>query len=212
MKYSSRNSKIYANLFEHISKKRKKGDIFYSEGRLFASWCGQTCEKQLRYNFDGVEKIIDDPWPGHEAQIGNAVHEEIQKDMELAFGEDVEIEQYYPITIAGVRINCKIDAILNGDTVIEMKSCKDSDGREPKPEHYQQLQFYMGVTGIKKGVLSYFKRSNGRHRNSFTVDFDPDVYATILDKYERIVNNENLKVDQTSCRFCPYVHLCEDAK
>jgi len=207
MKFSNKNTKIWSKFYQKLTQKRKKANIYYSKGKIFASASGVNCEYYLRYLFDGTEKKSDFYWWGHEAQIGNAIHDEIQSDFRHSYKDKVKIETYQAFKIGDITINAKID-LIKDDRVIEFKTVKDEEGREPREKDYMQLQFYMGVTGLNSGTLSYFKRSNGVHINSFDVQFDEKVFRDIVEKFERVLENKELREDKSECQYCDFKYCC----
>lgn len=214
MAYDSSKTQHWDNIYTRLSKDRKidKDENFVIEGKVFASSAGEACEEKLRFQFLGTKKKFKDIWHGKEAKIGDVIHDEIQKDLKKKFGDRIEIEGVYPLEVEGVTINCRIDAIMNKELVMEFKTCKDSEGMKPKKEHILQANFYMGVTGIKKAVISYFKRSNGLHIGSFHIDYDAKMYKDVVGKFKRVINGKFLKHSNKFCKFCPYSYKCKFAR
>lgn len=205
----------YAALYKAIAIKTKKlADAkFNSTGKLFPSSSGVNCELFLRYNFTGAEKNIDFVWHGIENKIGDAIHAQIQKSFKEHLGDKVEIEKYITIVIEGLKINGKVDMILDGDKIIEIKTVKANEGKEPAPEHIAQVQWYMGVLGLKKAVISYFNRENGIHIQSFTIEYDERAFEKIKEKFARVIRGDkNLRSDNRECKYCPYKKICPSYK
>lgn len=212
LKFSKAKTLVWDGFFKKISQKRISKSYFKTEGKIFASSAGELCEWKLRHGFLGVLPVIDEPWPGKENKIGDAIHEQIQEDLRNQFGKKVEIEKFVSTYFGKLKVNCKIDAILHAfkePQILEIKTCKDSEGKTPKREHFYQLQLYLGATGFKKGLLSYFKRSNGLHINTFEIEFDPQIYEEIKDKYIRVQEERDLVANTKSCKFCGYKHVCD---
>jgi len=205
------NSKSYEKLYTTLAK-RTNGKFRYSKGKIFPSNLGMGCEQNLRYGFLGTEQKKDFIWAGCANVVGNAVHDFIQNNFKDAFGDEVIIEKYITKEIEGVRINGRVDMILNG-RLYEFKTVnKDKFSGEPDKKHLKQIQWYMGLLKKDKTVLSYFNRSDGLHLDSFEIDFDQKVYDNIVDKIKRVIKGKHLKTDTRECRFCPYSWTCESYK
>lgn len=196
-----------------MSVKRINARTWDSTGRLFPSSAGVNCELNLRYSFTGTEQQKQYVHHGKENKIGDAIHRELQKDFEERFGDKVEVEKYISHDIDGLTINGKVDIVLNGKLIIEIKTVKPGEGKEVDPTHVKQVQWYMGVLGIKKTVVSYFDRQNGIHINSFEVDYDEKMFLAIREKFQRVVNGgPRLRSDNRECKFCPYSYTCPNYK
>ena len=55
-----------------------------------------------------------------------------------------------------------------------------------KPQHYAQVQFYLGSTGMRHGYLQYVNRANPNQQKTFQFDFNPYFYQAELAKVERV--------------------------
>jgi len=198
--------KLYKGLA--IARKRDRDESFKSVGKIFPSSAGTNCEQKLRYSFDGTDKKMDFVWHGCENRIGDAIHEWIQRNFIYQYGDKVEIEKWVEIEVEGVKIRGKVDIVLAKKKVIEIKTVKDKPIRKPDLTHVKQVQLYLGILGLKKAVISYFKRENGLHLNSFEIDFDQVMYDRILDKFAKVIQNRQLRTDTRECRFCPYSWTC----
>lgn len=207
MKISNKTDK-YSKIYKKLALNRKKNGHFKTKGKIFASWAGRKCEQSMRYDFEGIEKKPDIIWPYYEARIGDAIHAEIQKDFSYAFKDKVEVESFLRTKIMDVRINPKIDMIMN-NKVWEIKTVKDSEDM-PRDKDLYQANFYMGISSMHKGILSYFNRSRGKHLATFELDFDEEMYNEVIEKFTRIINNDSLNKDEGECYFCNYKYLCKE--
>lgn len=205
----------YDKLFKALAIKTKKASDakFNSEGKLFPSSSGINCELNLRFAFTGAEKIVDFVWHGIENKIGDAIHAQIQKSFKEHFKDKVEIEKYITLEVEGLKINGKVDMILQGNLIIEIKTVKASEGKEADPSHIAQVQWYMGVLGLKKAVISYFNRENGIHIQSFDIEYDERAFQKIQEKFARVIKGvANLRSDTRECKYCPYKNICSQYK
>jgi len=207
------NNEAWNKLYKHLAiEENKKSLNWKSAGRIFPSSAGVNCEVKLRYSFVGENKKSDFIWWGCENKIGNAVHDVIQNNFRQKFGEKVQIELYISYVVEGVKINAKVDLVLNGNKVIEIKTVKSTEGKELKQEHAKQVQWYLGVLGLKNGYVSYFNRENGIHIKTFKVEAEPKVFEHIKEKFAKVIRGDkNLRTDTRECEYCQYSWKCPSA-
>ena len=170
-----------------IKKNTKKATGWKSTGKLFPSSAGVECELNLRFGFTGADKSIDFIWHGCENVIGDAIHEYIQSNFKDAFGEKVEVEKYITLEVEGVKINGKVDIILEGNKIIELKTIKSTEGKEPDPTHIKQVQWYMGVLKLPKAAICYINRENGIHIATYEIEYDERAFERIKEKFARVI-------------------------
>jgi len=207
-------SKEYAKLYKHLAQEENKKSLDWkSTGRIFPSSSGINCELNLRYGFLGTDKKSDFTWYGCEFKIGDAIHEYIQNTFKQKFGKRVKVESWASYWVEDVKINAKIDLILDNKKIIELKTVKAAEGKEPKSKDIKQVQWYMGVLKLDKAVLSYFNRENGVHISSFEIEFDQIAFDAIRNKFARVINGaKDLRSDTRECKFCSYSWKCPEAK
>jgi len=211
MSVSEKYDKLFKKLAQRVN--RKKAEKWRSPGKIFPSSAGVSCELKLRYDFTGADKSIDFIWHGCENIIGDAIHDYIQTNFKDAFGEKVEIEKYISLVVEGVKINGKVDIILEKNKIIEIKTVKATEGKEPDITHIKQVQWYMGVLGLNKAALCYINRENGIHINTFEIEFDERVFEKIKLKFARVIKGvKDLRSDTRECKYCPYKKICPSYK
>ena len=147
--------------------------------------------------------------------IGRAVHYALEKLINEHLGSSRgEVKRELELNIEGDKVYVVGRADLihfdEEEVIIEVKVTGQIP-EEPYPEHKRQLQYYLALFGINKGVLLYIDR-NGRLR-TFTVTRDPRLLAEIVER-ARILYHA-LKTDKppapernSSCYFCPYKWMC----
>jgi CRISPR/Cas system-associated exonuclease Cas4 (RecB family) len=199
-------------LYKNVILTHKASRSFSMKGKIFPSSGGVGCELKLNHLFIGTEEKKQYNHHGIEDRIGNAIHREIQNAMKLRFGDNVEVEKPISYTILDLQINGKVDLVLKNQLIIEIKTVKSSEGKSPEAEHIKQVQWYMGVLGLKKAVISYFNRENGIHLNTFEVTYDEKVFEYIKGKFQRVIEGRGLKSDIRECKFCPFSWTCEQYK
>lgn len=211
----SNTKEKYDKLYKKLAQDSilKKNMSFNSKGKIFPSSSGVNCELNLRYSFTGTEKSYDFIWHGCENKIGDAIHAVIQNQFIEAFKDNVEIEKYITHIVEGIKINAKVDIILLKKQIIEIKTVKSEEGKEPDPAHIKQVQWYMGITGLKTAIISYFNREKGTHINSFEIEFNQREFDKIVEKFARVIRGDkNLRSDTRECKFCPYKKTCSSYK
>ena len=107
----------------------------------------------------------------------------------------------------------RIDGIFCDGRLVEIKTIKDDDApvvdKSPKGEHVVQANFYLGTKSIDCVLLSYFKRSNGKHVVTWEIDFDKELYNKTIEKIKRIISGKDLIKDDSDCGFCAYKDACK---
>lgn len=208
----------YDKLYKEISVARIKSRKIDTTGKIWPSSLGDNCELALRYLFEGATQEKKYTHHGKENKIGDKIHDEIQKDLTFRFGDKVEIEAKIKHIVEEVTISGKIDAILNKQLIIEIKSISQDDFDNKKKfdakhrKYIRQVQWYMGVTGIKKSVLSYFNRVNGIHIVTFDVLADEAVFSLLVDRISRVIKKKGLLPDTRECQYCPFSYVCPSYK
>jgi CRISPR/Cas system-associated exonuclease Cas4 (RecB family) len=210
MKKIDKMGQIYSKIRLNTIKKKPP---YNSKGKIYASKLGTSCDWQLRFQFIGepedLNKFI---WDGYEADIGNFIHDVIQKEA-ASEGMLHSAETWDSLTVDGTKINFRIDGIFVDGRLVEYKTIKDNDAtdleRKPKQEHVVQANFYLGVKKIDCVLLSYFKRSNGKHVVTWEIDFDQELYNRTIDKIKRIISGTDLVKDNSDCNFCVYKDACK---
>jgi len=147
--------------------------------------------------------------------IGRAVHYALEKLInEYLSSSHGEVKRELELNIEGNKVYVvgKADLIHLGEeeVVIEVKVTGQVP-EEPYPEHKKQLQYYLALFNISKGVLLYIDR-NGRLR-TFTVSRDPRLLAEVVERarqlYIALKHNKLPKPERSNtCYFCPYKWQC----
>lgn len=82
-----------------------------------------------------------------------------------------------------------------------------------KPEHYAQMQIYMGLTGMER-ALYMAKNKNTDELYTERVDFDPVEFAKLMARAERIIraNEPPMRCSNDPswfvCKMCDFSDLC----
>jgi CRISPR/Cas system-associated exonuclease Cas4 (RecB family) len=197
------------------SYKKKQAEKFSSKGKIYISVLSKLgCERQLKFMFDGIGKDKDFfVWDGLENDIGNAIHETLQKIF-METGELVAVEIPIKLPIDDTfYLSMRIDGELPDGSLWELKTLGEKDGKiqEPKIDHVTQLNFYLGVTNKAVGFLDYVKRDNGKLLKQFKINFDPELFEQTLNKVLNVqmMETQDLAINKKDCNFCQYKSECK---
>lgn len=123
---------------------------------------------------------------------GNAIHEKWQRlFIRAGYGKAVDMDRsrfnkYYELSYTPDGI-VNIPEFYDGNMVLEIKSMNTFSFKHATshPSGQKQMQFYMWLTGIKKGfVLAEDK--NTQDFKIFIEDFNPEVVAPFIDRLEQV--------------------------
>lgn len=109
----------------------------------------------------------------------------------------------------------------NDVLIVELKSINDKGFQylqkknEPKEEHVQQLQLYMHMTGIHRGLLLY-ENKNDQTLMDFWVDYDKYIADAVMLKIKKAAYyykngkypNRDYQKDSFQCKYCNYRSIC----
>lgn len=142
--------------------------------------------------------------------LGETVHKGFEQILKEIFGDAVKIEtegieKSKEIVIDGVRyvVKGRIDAILNGDTGVEIKETV-SHGPLPYPHHVEQCLIYNWLYGFKKTLLFYIS-PDGLYEFEITGSVSDDEII------RRIKEPRTPRYDW-ECSICEFKSICPIAK
>jgi len=201
-------------------KERKIGVYYVSELSM--------CLRKLYYFYKVGEKIDLSTFLLMES--GRVMHEwlaEVLKSVNeidvngTKYRIEVSSEQKLSYQIGNVLIEGRYDNIITvkiSDTkeevmLIEVKTTADLDKiKEPKPEHIMQLNFYIGLVGLKEGYLLYIDRKNYRYK-IFKIKYKKELFDQLVKRaialHYSLVNN--ILPDREvgfRCKYCPFKNIC----
>lgn len=196
------------------------------EKRLYigASGIGGPCARAIWYGYKGYDKEFDIRTL-LTFDIGKALERVIVKKLLMSGIEVVTAEE----TCALMTFKSKevpefqgtLDGIINQDIVLEIKTAKNAsfavfkrDGlRRWSTNYFYQLQAYMGITGLLKGVLLAINKDTSELHEEW-VDFEPETYRNIVRKAQSIVdcNEPPNRISNNSgfyiCARCEFKKVC----
>lgn len=217
--------------------------------KFYPSSVGQ-CSRKIAYQMVGTPS---QPLPARVLRIldnGTSMHSRYEllfAEMGILLASEVKIsEESEDKAIAEFcrkyHISGRTDAIIRVDDevyIVELKSASNNsfsrirDSGEPKKEHYQQIQLYMHILGIHRGII-LMENKDTQEIWEFPVHYDPEMATHILKtinminesvanymasvelgNYERpYIQLEHLfpdrEYDKTSfeCRYCDFRSIC----
>jgi hypothetical protein len=199
---------------------------------LGASEIGKPCDRALWYSFRWVTKKN---FPGRIKRLfDTGFREEVRFLEELrgigaeVYDCDPDTKQQHRFSAIGGHFGGSCDAIGRGFpeapkswAIVEFKthgakSFKDLAAKgveEAKPEHYAQMQVYMGLAELDRALyLAVNKDTDELH--SEWIHFDKPAFAALLERAEKIIQAgeppAGISTDPAwyQCKFCDHAATC----
>jgi len=197
---------------------------------LGASLLGRDCERQLWYSFRWAKR------PDHDGRLLRLFargqrEEQVFIDLLRKAGITVvdtdESGQQYSFSAVAGHVGGSMDAACQGLPesaawhVCEMKtySAKSFNAliktgvEQAKPEHWAQMQCYMGWSGMTRALyMAVCKDDDRLHLER--IDFNPAAFERLMHKAQRIVTAAEPPprisddTDWFQCKWCDYRELC----
>lgn len=179
------------------------------------------CSRNIVYN---MLDYPSDPLPPRVLRImdnGTSMHDRFEE----LFGEmGILVADELPITNEDLYIRGRTDALIRVDddlALVELKSANDRQFSymkkqgEPAEKYVMQLQLYMHLTGIHKGII-LIENKNDQSLLEFWIDYDEVMAEEIVNKIEHVI--EHVKKEEIpprekaktsfDCRYCDYRDIC----
>ncbi len=215
---------------EHLLKYRAEEEPRHYIG---ASGVGHMCSRKIWYDYNSPELAA--PFTAQQLmtfEIGKALEEKITNL--LMNGLYFERGHFYilcfngkpkQISSANLEIQGTPDLYLkkpdNSELIIEIKTANNTSFNEFKkhglklwrPQYYSQLQCYLGMTRIRKGILLCINK-NTSEMHEEEVEFEEMHYKALLTKakYIKEATTPPERVARTPmspvCKMCNYKDAC----
>lgn len=205
---------VYFNNKSRTGFKQKKG---------FAPSDTNKCARRMVYLLRGVH-VVDtiDPRTRRVFDTGHSMHARFNdyfKEMGILKENELELWNISP------PIHAFLDNIIDvdgEDIVVELKSIGDIgfENRlkygKPKAEHIQQIQIYLHLTGIPRGLVIY-ENKNDQNVAIFEVVADPKAIEALFAKWRKTFKSfedgelpkRPAKTPQSDiCKYCELVDKC----
>ena len=122
---------------------------------------------------------------------------------------DIIIDREKVVTLDSPPISGRVDFILKhgeyGEAALELKSINSRGfgalSKGPKPEHVVQLQLYLNLLPMEKGIILY-ENKNDQQLKSFVLDKDIKAYGFLLDRCYKIMSMTSAPQKCTGNKWC----------
>lgn len=199
---------------------------------LGASEIGKPCDRALWYSFRWVTRK---KFPGRIKRLFDTGFREEARFLEELKGigaevydRDPETKLQHRFSAVGGHFGGSCDAIGRGFPeapkswcIVEFKTHGEKSFaelikkgvEEAKPEHYAQMQVYMGLADLDRALyLAVNKNTDELH--SEWIHFDKDVFEALLERAEKIIGADEapagISIDPAwyQCKFCDHAAVC----
>jgi hypothetical protein len=213
-------------LSDFIEKNLSKGD---DEPRAYigASSIGNPCERAIWYGLNKPEDKVITTRQLITFEIGKCLEEMtihfLLEQLALISPWALECNEYplFKGNADAIIVNSEREPIA----ILEIKTAKDSSFNIFKkkglrlwyPEYYDQIQSYMGMSGINTGYLLALNKDTSELHDE-KVDFDAERYKKLVEKAKRIGDARIMppKINGSPsffrCKFCFYRNACHEVK
>jgi len=198
-----------------------------SRAHLGCSEIGKECERALWHSFHWSDypnfngRMLRLFQRGHEEEprlakalksVGFTVREGEQ--------ERVEIFPHFSGSIDGIATFNGVDYVLEYKTHNDksFKALKKKGVQLTKPEHYSQMQCYMGAYGLLKALYIAVNK-NDDELYIEEIDFNDKIYQGLKKKAERILFGWSVppivydpEAKMSPCKFCNFKEICHEGK
>lgn len=85
--------------------------------------------------------------------------------------------------------------------------------QKSKPQHYAQMQMYMGLSKLTRALYLAVNKDNDELYQE-RVRFDPRFFKSLMERAKRIIETSEAppcafpRADHFGCQFCPFKNLC----
>lgn len=175
---------------------------------FYPSQLGNKCNRFLYLAYNGL--LSPAPLSAQTQRIfdtGNSLETRMERyfrDMGILLGREKVVKCELP-PISG-RADFLIRHEENGTIIIELKSINNNNfGRlktAPKPEHEIQLQIYLNVLEVDKGVVLY-ENKNDQQLKAFQIDRSIETWDKIVTRCLNIMGMAMIPKKCTGNRWCP---------
>lgn len=191
-----------------------------------ASSVGHVCDACVAFSFRGYPDKEPDQQLKRIFRDGHRIEGVVVRDMRKAgmhvMEKDPMTGKQWSYDAYGGHAVGHADGLLevDGEIVgVEIKSMGDAKFKEfvskgvkrSHPIYYDQMQFMMGMSGVRKFVLVSYNKNNSDYHHEW-VDFDEFRYLSLEAKVERVLVNDVAKISHDEadwrCRGCFKFNAC----
>ena len=179
----------------------QRSDVFYP------SLLGNTCDRYLYIAYNGMAPE-QDITAQTQRIFDNGGYLEERMD-EYFTKLDIVDDREKVVKLDEPPISGRVDFILRhgeyGQVALELKSINARGfgalNKGPKPEHVIQLQIYLNLLPMEKGVILY-ENKNDQQLKSFVLDKDILVWQGLLDRCYNIMRMTSAPEKCTGNKWC----------
>lgn len=195
-----------------------------------ASGIGQACDASISFSYRGYPDTKPDSRLLRIFRDGHRIEDVVVADMHKAklyvMEKDPLTGKQWQFTGYGGLVKGNADGLIEyGDETVgvEIKSMNDNKHKEfakkgirvSHPSYYDQMQFMMGLSGIKRFVMVAYNKNTSAYHHEY-IDFDDFRFSFLTTKVERVLRNEARKVSEDEsdwrCRGCFKREACWEEK
>ena len=174
---------------------------------FYPSLLGNTCDRYLYIAYNGMA-----PEQAITAQtqriFDNGSYLENRMD-EYFTALDIVLEREKVVKLDSPPISGRVDFLLkhstHGEIALELKSINTRGFgalmKGPKPEHVVQLQIYLNLLPMDKGIILY-ENKNDQQLKSFVIDKDINEWESLLDRCHKIMGMTSAPTECTGNKWC----------
>ena len=191
-----------------------------------ASGIGQACDASIAFSFRGYPDTPPDSRLKRIFRDGHRIEDVVIKDMRKAglhvMEKDPMSGKQWRFEGYGGLVMGNADGLMEvgPDTIgVEIKSMNDAKHKEfvkkgiksSHAHYYDQMQFMMGLSGIKKFVMVAYNKNTSAYHHEY-IDYDEFRFAYLTAKVERVLVNDAAKCSEDEsdwrCRGCFKFDAC----
>ncbi len=193
-----------------------------------ASLIGRQCNREIWYRYHGIEGESITPRTLVTFEIGHRLEEMLIDYIKLTgipIEEPCESNNWLAVKDADIAyFSGHMDAVINHDSVLEIKTTNKAgfsrflnEGlRSWSSSYYSQLQAYMGMSGLEKGVLFALNKDTSEFHCEW-VEYDDIFYHELRIKALAIasIDEPPAKLNKNPtfyiCNRCQFKSICHGA-
>lgn len=189
-----------------------------------ASSIGKPCLRQIWYSYHGHNRLEPEPRIKITFQIGHSLEVLILDYLKKA-GIIIVCQGKFYSDSSVLALQGHVDGVIvlpdESRAILEIKTAKESSFNtfykhgllKWQESYYTQIQTYMGMSGINRGVLLAINKNSSEMHQEW-IDFDPIYYEEIKLKCNSICTSLNPppKISENGsyfiCKQCEFRKIC----
>lgn len=198
---------------------------FWGKGTIGASSIGNSCEAYLALSLRGFPDEAIDPQLKRIFRDGHKIEKDVLRDLMKAgisvIAKDEFTGKQLKWTSHGGHMVFKADGVIEEEQIklLEIKSMNHALWTKFKgygikishPHYYDQMQFGMGMSGIRECVMLAYNKDKSQYWDEL-IEFDPLRFSFLVQRGEVAMSGDVTRIgkDETDwrCRECPRRGAC----